>query len=49
MRDDMEQRRKLIEHLEAAIRLAEDLGENVTAFLTERALDEARASLWPAG
>jgi len=47
MHDDSEKRRKLIEHLEAAMRIADELGEPTTAFLTERALDEARASMWP--
>ena len=47
MHNDAEQRRKLIEHLEAAMRIADELGEPTTAYLTERALDEARASMWP--
>jgi hypothetical protein len=42
MRDSTQQRTAMIEHLEAAIGLAGDLGEETTAFLIERALDEAR-------
>jgi hypothetical protein len=48
MRDNTEDRRKLIEHLEAAMRLAHEMGQPTTAYLIERALDEARAQMWPA-
>jgi len=46
MQDQSERRRKLIEQLEAAMHLAEELGQPATAFLIERALDEARAAAW---
>ena len=42
MRDSTQQRDAMIEHLEAALGLAGDLGEESTAFLIERAIDEAR-------
>jgi hypothetical protein len=38
----------MIEHLEAALGLAGDLGEETAAFLIERALDEARGRLFVA-
>ena len=41
MLDSTQQRAAMIEHLEAALGLAGDLGE-VVAFLIERSLDEAR-------
>jgi len=47
MRDDSEQFRQLIEHLEAAARIAEELGQSTTAYLAECALDAARAAMWP--
>jgi DNA-binding ferritin-like protein len=46
MHDQSEQRRKLIEHLESAMQLADEMGQPVTAYLIERALDEARAAAW---
>lgn len=46
MQDQSERRRKLIEQLEASMHLAEDLAQPVTAYLIERALDEARAAAW---
>lgn len=42
MRDSTRQRSAMIEHLEAALGLAGDLGEEITTFLIERALDDAR-------
>ncbi len=39
---DTQQRAAMIEHLEAALGLAGDLGEEIVAFLIERSLDEAR-------
>jgi hypothetical protein len=42
MRDSTQQRDAMIEHLQAALGLAGDLGEETTAFLIERAMDEAR-------
>lgn len=41
--DIAEQRGKLIKLLENAMDLAEDLAEGKTAYLIERALDEARS------
>ena len=46
MEDQSERRRKLIEHLESAMRIADEIGQPVTAYLIERALDEARAAMW---
>lgn len=42
MLDSTQQRAAMIEHLEAALGLASDLGEEIVAFLIERSLDEAR-------
>ncbi len=42
MLDGTQQRAAMIEHLEAALGLAGDLGEEIVAFLIERSLDEAR-------
>jgi hypothetical protein len=42
MLDSTQQRAAMIEHLEAALGLAGDLGEEILAFLIERSLDEAR-------
>ena len=42
MLDGTQQRAAMIEHLEAALGLAGDLGEEILAFLIERSLDEAR-------
>ena len=42
MLDSTQQRAAMIEHLESALGLAGDLGEEVVAFLIERSLDEAR-------
>ena len=41
MLDGTQQRAPMIEHLEAALGLAGDLGEEIVAFLIERPLDEA--------
>jgi hypothetical protein len=38
-----EKRGQIIEHLEQALALADELGEGDTGFLIERALDEARS------
>lgn len=46
MQDQAERRKQLIENLESAMRLADELGQPVTAYLIERALDEARAASW---
>jgi DNA-binding ferritin-like protein len=37
-------RAALIEQLESAMKLAEEIGDATTAYLIERALDEARAN-----
>ena len=42
MLDSTQKRESMIENLESALGLASELGEDVTAFLIERALDEAR-------
>jgi hypothetical protein len=42
MLDGTQQRAPMMEHLEAALGLAGDLGEEIVAFLIERSLDEAR-------
>lgn len=44
MQDQSEQRRKMIEHLEAAKRIADEIGESVTAYLIDCALLEARTA-----
>jgi hypothetical protein len=38
-----EKRRRMIEHLEAALALADELRDSVTGYLIETALDQARA------
>ncbi len=38
---------KLIEHLEAAQAITDELGLDHTGYLVERALDDARAVHWP--
>jgi len=43
MQDQSEQRRKMIEHLEGAKRIAEEVGDSVTAYLIDCALLEARS------
>jgi uncharacterized phage-like protein YoqJ len=42
-----ELRAKMIEHLEAAIALADETKDSTTGYLLERALDQARADQWP--
>jgi hypothetical protein len=37
----------MIEHLEAAIALADETKDSTTGYLLERALDQARADQWP--
>jgi DNA-binding ferritin-like protein len=41
-------RAKMIEHLEAALALADETQDATTNYMIERALDHARADLWPA-
>jgi uncharacterized phage-like protein YoqJ len=38
-------RDQMIEHLEAALALADELKDGATGYLIERALDEARAAM----
>jgi len=46
MLDTAKTRKELIEHLEAAIILADEVSQPVTAYLIDRALDEARGQDW---
>ena len=49
--NDPDRRKKLeaelIEHLEAALAITDDLGLDQTGYLVERALDDARSVHWP--
>ena len=47
MKDTSRQRADLLMHLEAALILTAELGQPVTGYLIERALDEARSAQWP--
>jgi len=38
---------KMVEHLEAALALADETKDGVAGYMIERALDELRASMWP--
>jgi hypothetical protein len=40
-----QKRDEMIEHLEAALALADELKDSMTGYLIERALDEARAAI----
>jgi DNA-binding ferritin-like protein len=40
-------RKKMIEHLEAALSLADETQDSTTRYLIERAIDQATADLWP--
>ena len=42
-----ELRDKMIEHLEAAIAIADETKDSATGFIIETALDSARADQWP--
>ncbi len=42
-----DQRRRMIEHLEQALALADELMDALTGYIIERALDEARARMVP--
>lgn len=48
---DPERRRqlqeKLLEHLEAALAITDELEQGVAGYLVDRALDEARSIAWP--
>jgi hypothetical protein len=46
MLDTQKKRHEIIEHLEAARALADEVGQPVTSYLIERALDEARGADW---
>jgi hypothetical protein len=43
-----ELRGKMIEHLEAALAVADETQDSATGFIIETALDSARADQWPA-
>jgi hypothetical protein len=43
MIDSVRKRGELIRHLEAALAIADELEDGATAYLIERALDEARS------
>ena len=43
MLDAGKKRRVMIEHLEAALAFADELGDGATGYLIERALDEGRS------
>lgn len=47
MLDTAQKRAAMIEHLESALGLSEELSEPVTGYLIERALDEARSRQVP--
>jgi DNA-binding ferritin-like protein len=40
-------RSKMIEHLEAALALADETGDGTARYMIESALDSVRAELWP--
>ena len=44
MQNQSARRRKMIEHLDAAKRIADEIGESVTAYLIDCALLEARSA-----
>lgn len=46
MKDQGPQRQELIDHLQAALAISEELRQPTTGYLIERAIDEARASMW---
>jgi hypothetical protein len=41
-------RTKMIEHLEAALALADETGDGAAGYMIEAALDTVRAEMWPA-
>ncbi len=45
MHDSTKKRAAMIEHLESALGLADELNDAMTGYLIERALDEARSHL----
>lgn len=46
MLDTAKARADLMQHLEAAMLLAGELGEPTTEYLIERVIDEARGKMW---
>jgi hypothetical protein len=48
MLDSTRQKGEIIKHLETALGLAQDIREDIVAFLIERCLDETRANQWVA-
>jgi hypothetical protein len=46
MTNQPEKRGRLIRHLEDALELADEIEDGLTGFLIERALDQARASIY---
>ena len=42
-----ELRNKLLEHLEAALAICDELNDGLAGYLVERALDQVRADTWP--
>jgi hypothetical protein len=42
-------RQKALEHLEAALAITDETGDETSGFLIERALDQMRADTWPGG
>jgi len=42
-----QKRDQMIEHLQQALALADELKDSITGYLIERALDEARAAVVP--
>lgn len=45
--EDTVLRMKAIEYLESALVIAEQIGEQISGYLIERALDQMRAEAWP--
>lgn len=43
----LEMRSKLLEHLEAALAITDDLKAGTAGYLVERALDQIRVEDWP--
>jgi hypothetical protein len=40
-------RSKMIEHMEAALALADETGDSTAGYMIETALDAVRADMWP--
>lgn len=41
-------RARMIEHLEAALAVSDEIGDALAGYLIERTLDQARSDQWPA-